>query len=159
MLFFKQYNLLALKRTPNRRKRLKNCISLEYIYSRFVPTTKNARNMHMHRFTTLFCLLLTLFFGISNNRCFAGSDVQSYQNFNHGYCPSCDCTPCCGTCNSSEDEGAYCAPCGDLCEPPCAPICGTQCGISICAIGIAVAAVVAAAAIIIASGNGSSSHS
>lgn len=116
----------------------------------------------MYRFTSLICLMLTLSFSTSNaNRCFAtGSNVQSYQNFNHGYCPSCDCAPCTGQCNSCDEdevEEVYCAPCNS-CDDPCAPICGTECGISICAIAIGIAALVAAAAIIIASGNGSSSN-
>lgn len=107
-----------------------------------------------------------------------------YQNYNHGYCPSCNYCPCqCdgGTCSDSctpppyPKEPATCppgAPCTSAtpatpCAPepcqspcdPCAPVCGTGCGISVCAIVVAIAALAAAAAIIIGSSNGSSTSS
>lgn len=101
----------------------------------------------------------------------ADSTFLDYQNYNHGYCPECSCYPCCcqgGSCDAAPtDCAAPCAqptPCAAPCNvptpcAPCAPVCGTECGISICAIGIAIAAVAAAGAIIIASSNGgSSSH-
>jgi len=40
------------------------------------------------------------------------------------------------------------------CAPPCAPKCGTECGISVCALGIAIAAIATAAVLIICSGSG-----
>lgn len=68
------------------------------------------------------------------------------------------------TCDPCQPPGQ--APCGQApcaeapCEKPCdpAPVCGTDCGISICALGIGLAALAAAAAIIVSSGNGKSHH-
>lgn len=102
---------------------------------------------------------LTLFFSVmlltlSTSLSAADNTFIDYQNYNHGYCSSCNCAPC--ACEPAP------APCQQPCGPcdPCAPVCGTECGVSICAIGVGVAAVAAAAAIIIASGDGSStSHS
>lgn len=90
----------------------------------------------------------------------ADSTFLDYQNYNHGYCPECSCYPC--RCDVPCPEEAPCDPCPvpNPCNPcdPCAPVCGTECGVSICAIGIGLAAVAAAAAIIIASGNGGSTE-
>ncbi len=112
---------------------------------------------------------------------------QNYQNFNHGYYSDCDCGACpcpcppdpteceCDYYNNGcdyqngydyQDECAY--PSDDcpeeaaplVCDPaaPCAPVCGTNCGISCCAIGVGIIAVAAAAAIIVSSGNGTTTH-
>ena len=119
----------------------------------------------------------------------SSSTFMDYQNYNHGYCPSCNCYPC--DCNRNlNSESNYpigptdglpsdpppcpappsqpvpppcsapsCqAPRAPPCDPcdPCAPMCGTECGVSVCAIAVAVAAIVAAAAIILASSSESS---
>lgn len=98
----------------------------------------------------------------------ASNTFIDYQNYNHGYCPDCNCYPCkCG--GGAQDSPPYpvqdapppaCAPCGnapckkpDPCAP--APVCGTNCGISLCYVGLAIAGVAAAAAIIVTSNNGS----
>src|ERR1700722_2803627 len=114
----------------------------------------------------------------------AANTTFDYQNYNHGYCPQCSCCPC--KCNGPVPQpcapcgNAPCAPCGEApcapcapapcapcapapCAPPCgpqpcAPACGVDCGISLCAIGVAVAALVAAAVIIVSSGNGHTAH-
>lgn len=149
----------------------------------------------MKRTIGFFCILLTTLFGLLHSEsCFAStcarakSNMQSYQNYNHGYVPTCEncsqnpceCNPCasnactpsngCSPCNVPSNTGCNPGGCNNGncnnagcngCDPcdPCAPVCGTECGISIVAIGIAIAAVIAAAAIIIASGNGSATHS
>lgn len=151
----------------------------------------------MKKVMSFFCIFLTAFFSLFRSApCFAStcsraqSNMQSYQNYNHGYIPTCEncgqspceCNPCaaanscppCGTVPPSGATPCNAAPCNNCngngcnscngngsCDPcdPCAAVCGTQCGISIVAIGVALAAVIAAAAIIIASGNGSATHS
>lgn len=87
----------------------------------------------------------------------ASNTFLDYQNYNHGYCPTCNCEPC--TCGSPQPPPPPCPEPGGPCDP-CAPVCGTECGVSICAIGVGVAAVAAAAAIIVtsSSGNRSSHH-
>ncbi len=147
-----------------------------------------------------------------SNRVFAEDEVAEgdvfvdYQNYNHGYCPYCDSSPCrCANRNSGPiapptpptppppppaqtcpgpgcpapvpppqdpppqdpppqdpppqdpPPASACAP-TSACAPCTAPVCGTECGISICALGIGIAALVTAAVIIVSSGNGSSSH-
>lgn len=101
----------------------------------------------------------------------ADTPFLNYQNYNHGYCPECNCAPCgCAQPPApvpAPPPGAVpppppaaCAPCQQQpCSPcdPCAPVCGAECGVSICAIGVGIAALAAAAAIIVASGSGSSS--
>jgi len=87
-----------------------------------------------------------------------------YQNYNHGYYPECDrcgCNPCCcgetSVAESAPDQlpPPTPPPCSTPCEAPCAAAtCGTGCGMSMCALGIAIAALCAAAAIIVSSGNG-----
>lgn len=87
----------------------------------------------------------------------ADNPYLNYQNYNHGYCPECNNAPCsCAQPCSPNSCQTYCDPCD-----PCAPVCGTECGISLCAIGVGVVAVAAAVAIVIAASNGndSSSHS
>ncbi len=77
----------------------------------------------------------------------ADNTFLDYQNYNHGYCSTCNCEPCaCG-----QPPAQPCNPCD-----PCAPVCGTECGISLCAIAVGVAAVAVAAVIILVSGSGSS---
>ncbi len=133
---------------------------------------------YMKSFIALLLILL-----MSAQSAFAVDDTFfDYQNYNHGYCPDCNYCPCrCGggSCpnNSCETPAPYpqdpppCppgAPCGTPtpcaapcapapCDPcdPCAPVCGTECGISVCAIVVGIAALAAAAAIIICSSNGS----
>lgn len=68
------------------------------------------------------------------------------------FCPTCNSLPC--DCPPAQPEVSLpirqCA--------PCAPVCGTDCGVSICAVVIAIAAVVAAGAIILASGETENVH-
>ena len=105
------------------------------------------RLKRMKKVTALLSLMLVAF---STSLAAADNTFIDYQNYNHGYCSSCNCAPC--VCDPSPPPCSVpCAPCD-----PCAPVCGTECGVSICAIGVGVAAVAAAAAIIIASGSGSS---
>jgi hypothetical protein len=100
-----------------------------------------------------------------------------YQNYNHGYCPECNCYPCrcptpppntaekqpCATCPNGEEptpdavpgNPPTCNPCPkpDPCDP--APVCGTNCGISLWWVGLIIGGLAAAGAIIISSNNGS----
>lgn len=98
------------------------------------------------------------------------STFLDYQNYNHGYCPTCNCQPCrCEAPPPEEPETYACAPTTPACAPapcdpaaPCAPVCGTECGISLCAIAVGVVALAVAAVIIATSGSGSAgdpSHS
>ena len=112
-------------------------------------------------------LLLAGCLGLGSSLFAANNPYVDYQNYNQGYCSTCNCYPCmCAPQQPCVPQGAPCAapPCGPCGAPACgpcdagAPVCGAECGISICAIGVAVAAVAAAAAIIIASGNGHSAH-
>ncbi len=62
------------------------------------------------------------------------------------------------------DPRGYQQPCAADCYPcdPCsitAPMCGTDCGLSVCSIAAAIAAVIGVAAIIIASPDSSNVHS
>jgi len=104
----------------------------------------------MQKVTALFSILLLACTSIVR----ADDDTFiDYQNYNHGYCSTCSNAPCgCG--EPCSDEG--CPPVVNPCDP-CAPVCGTECGISVCAIAVAIAAVAAAAAIVISSGDGGSS--
>ncbi len=118
----------------------------------------------MKKAFTLFSMLLITF-----GTALKGYDstFMDYQNYNHGYCPECSCYPCkCDVPYYNVEPGPPPpvppppppCPVPDPCSPcdPCAPVCGTQCGISICAIGVAIAGVAAAAAIIIGTGGSSS---
>ncbi len=102
----------------------------------------------------------------------AASDTFiDYQNYNHGYCPDCNCYPC--RCAENVDApvpppppppppGAAAAvppppasPCGpkpDACTP--ATICATNCGISLWIVGLVIAGVATAGALIVSSNNG-----
>lgn len=125
--------------------------------------------------------VISLQFFCSQSLHAADDTFFDYQNYNHGYCPDCSYCPCrcqTGACNSNSCEsappypktpppcppGTPCqavAPCPSPCQAPCqtpcnpcdpaAPVCGSPCGISICAILVAIAAVVGAGAIIVAS--------
>lgn len=134
-------------------------------------------------------VLLTFLMAISPLSMRANT-IFDYQNYNHDYCPNCQCAPCkcSGAVNSPCSRGtcpptprcepvpqpvppippAAVPPCGACaapaapcapCKAPCAPACGTTCGLSVCTIGVVVAALVAAAVIIVSSGNGSDPHS
>jgi len=99
----------------------------------------------MQKTTALFSILLLACTSVvrANDDTFIG-----YQNYNNGYCSTCSNAPCgCGEPCSNEE----CS-----CEP-CAPVCGTECGISIRAIAVALVAIAAGTAIIITSGNNDSS--
>ncbi|NGX55752.1 MAG: hypothetical protein KR126chlam2_01394 [Chlamydiae bacterium] len=102
----------------------------------------------MKKLIALFCTGLIAIGGISVADT---GKLYDYQNYNHGYCPECSCTPC--ECQSADQS----SPCPPACDP-CASACGADCGISMCALGIGLAALAAAAAIIVSSGNGSTSH-
>ncbi len=105
----------------------------------------------MKKFVSFICMALMASVSVMHAET---SNLYDYQNYNHGYCPECECSPC--TCQPSGEQTTCPAACSS-CEGN-APVCGTECGISICALGVAVAALAAAAAIIISSGNGSTSH-
>jgi hypothetical protein len=142
----------------------------------------------MQKLMTLICILLTAAFSPLK----AGDTFIDYQNYDHGYCPECNCYPC--QCNAmaeelGEEEGALppppCGPCGaavpasaafgtlpppppaaaaaceecekpDPCDP--APVCATNCGISLCWIGLGIAVIATGAALIVSSNNGGHSH-
>lgn len=98
-------------------------------------------------------ILTTVCFALGATLSASNTAYADYQNYNQGYPPAVapgGPTPC-GAPVYGPGPCATCGPCD-----PCAPVCGTDCGVSICAIGLGVVAVAAAAAIIIASGNGSS---
>ena len=102
----------------------------------------------MKKMRFLFAAILLLFiFSLQA----ADNTFIDYQNYNHGYCATCNYAPC--ICEPAQAQTQ--APSPATC-PPSAPVCGTESGVSICAIGAGIAAVTAAAAIIIASGSGSS---
>ncbi|MEZ5315659.1 MAG: hypothetical protein R3E91_05595 [Chlamydiales bacterium] len=69
------------------------------------------------------------------------------QHYPHEHSSECNSSSCSSNCSH---------PSRKISCDPCAPICGTKCGISICAIGVAIVAIAGAAAIILVSGNGSS---
>lgn len=71
----------------------------------------------MKKFFVLFLCFLTVC--LQSPKGFAldpSESITDYQNYNHGYCPSCECEPC--RCRSSP-----CDPCDQCesqqCEPPC----------------------------------------
>lgn len=145
----------------------------------------------MRTFMTFICILLTATFSSLK----ASDTFMDYQNYDHGYCPDCNCYPCrCNAAAAAEEAGAAglppppCAACGAAippgaplppfpnpeaaaaaaataasnAPPPCkkpdpcdpAPVCATNCGISLCWIGLGIAVVATAAAIIVSSNNG-----
>ncbi len=134
----------------------------------------------MKRLVTVFAILATLW---SPKLLAANDTFFDYQNYNHGYCPTCNYYPCrceaggapssCPTCpNQHVPPAPYpqdpsscpngscapesCATCNQSCDPE-APTCSKPCGVSICAIAVAIIAIAAAAAIIVGSSNGSGS--
>lgn len=133
----------------------------------------------MKKLLFIACMVLTGLNPLHSHSLFAEEEVSAsdvfvdYQNYNHDYCPTCDCNPCrCNygpvstPCQPNVCEPSVCDPCdANVCEPsvcepcnPCAPVCGSECGISVCAIGVAIAALATAAVLIVSSGNGSASH-
>lgn len=134
--------------------------------------------------STLICILLTITFAPLQ----AASDTfVDYQNYNHGYCPKCNCYPCqCkylqGTPgpgpvdgpeaiddpDADDDDEDYDDEEGDIPPPPAcrapapattpcddpAPVCATNCGVSLCVVGVAIAAIATTAAILISANNG-----
>ncbi|MCH9635311.1 MAG: hypothetical protein S4CHLAM81_05250 [Chlamydiales bacterium] len=125
-----------------------------------------------------FLLIASLFLLPLNG---ADNTFLDSQNYNHGYCPDCNTSPCdcpavpyksCpqkeGTCPDApvynpdvkacypDDENSACT---EQCPPcdPCAPIARKHSGISICAVGLVLVALAAGAAVIVTSNNGSSS--
>ncbi len=116
----------------------------------------------------------------------ASNTFLDYQNYNHGYCPDCNCCPCkCagGGCYAPQPpppppspnqppppppppgdpqdpinpQGACKKP--EPCCPPATSTC-TECGLNIVYVGLGIAAVVTAATILIGMDNGSvHSHS
>lgn len=102
---------------------------------------------------------------------FAADDTFiDYQNYNHGYCPSCSYCPCkCDAQSGCEGQAPCNAPaaaCAAPCEQkecsPCDPQprdCGYKCGVPVCAIVVAIGALAAAAAILLSTNAGSSPSS
>lgn len=109
-------------------------------------------------------LILCALLGISSSLKASSSTFLDYQNYNHGYCPECNCYPCrCAQANGDPDlevpPQAPESPCNTCAKPdPCdpAPVCATQCGVSLCCIGGVIALVAAAGAILIGINNGHS---
>lgn len=112
----------------------------------------------------------------------AQSEIIDYQNYNRGYqpgCDGCDCPtpqyplpgappPCSGT-SCAPPPPPPPPPCvpakpppsppGAPCdEEPCAAECGAQCGLSMCALGLGLAALAAVGAIIISANGGTAQH-
>lgn len=116
-----------------------------------------------------FILLVAMVFSCFTNCAEAGSDTfLDYQNYNHGYCPTCNCLPCKCEVPPLDPPPAAApvpAPCAVPQSPPpapcdpCAPVCGAECGISLCALGVAAVAVAAAIVIIVTAGSGGGSSS
>ncbi|MFZ0566052.1 MAG: hypothetical protein WAM28_07700 [Chlamydiales bacterium] len=123
---------------------------------------------------TFLPLLLSLSISLGNKVAAADSTFIDYQNYNHGYCPECSCYPCrCDVPYYAEPvpvSPAYAPPppplgspppdpcpvpdpCDSACDP-CAPTCGTECGLTICTVGVVIVALAATAAIVISSGEG-----
>lgn len=124
----------------------------------------------MKAFPYWLSLFLTFTFPLSA----VSNTFIDYQNYNHGYCPECQCYPC--KCEVHNPDGSNPCPCPahgsnphpcpenhgkqvNTCVPPdpcCpAPVCGGACGLSICVIGLGIAVLAAAGAIIVSSNNGS----
>lgn len=129
-------------------------------------------------------LIIAILFPLTPSLFAANDTFIDYQNFNHGYCPTCYCYPC--TCAVPPDRALQpqippppgeelppimssppppggappcgTTPCATTCAPcdPCAPIVGLKCGVSFCAVGVAIVAIVGAAAIVIATSHGAS---
>jgi hypothetical protein len=92
----------------------------------------------MKRMITLLTAALVAF---GANASAANSAALNYQEYCDSGPPACSAPSC---------MQAPCPPPFDPCAP-CAPVCGTECGVSVCAIGVAILAIVAAAAIILSS--------
>lgn len=135
-----------------------------------------------------FALLTSCVFLSSSLLVGSSNTFLDYQNYDHGYCPDCNCAKCkCGggdkspSCSEGEDgEPSSCQGCGGnpgsckkcsqgakegspSCKTPdpCDPPAtsdSAQCGISIWCLGIGVAAIAAAAVVIVSSNNGSVSN-
>ena len=92
-------------------------------------------------------ILSILLIVLSANAGAADTAFMDYQSYNDSYCSGCSCQPC--GCETPCPQSMPCDPCN-----PCGPVCGTDCGMSLVAVGIGIAPVAAAAAIIATSGNG-----
>ncbi len=97
----------------------------------------------MKKTVAVFCIILAVMFG------FPGSQATAAAPCGPNTCQVDSSIPYCEPC------APYPAPCG----PPCAPACGANCGVSLCAVGVAVAAVIAAGAIILLAGKTEHAHS
>ncbi len=113
---------------------------------------------------TFLCILITA----SAIPLRAASDTfVDYQNYNHGYCPTCNCYPCrCAELfgdaeeedpEEEEDDAPGESNGVDPCEP--APVCACNCGISLWAIGLVIGGLATAGVIIVSSNNGPAPHS
>lgn len=114
--------------------------------------------LNMRKIIALLTVFLMVFVNCSSAT--ANSHNLNFQSY-AGSCPRCGVNPC--NCGSSGGCGpAPCCsapsccqpmPCDPPCDPcaPCAPACGLNCGVSICAIGVAILAIVGAAALILSS--------
>jgi hypothetical protein len=114
---------------------------------------------------TLFILICMVYTAILPLEA-ASSTFMDYQNYNHGYCPSCNCYPC--RCAELDPAESPCAPCNpppvappnapkpcvkpDPCNP--APVQACNCGISLWWVGLGIAGLAAAGAIIVSNNNG-----
>ncbi len=102
----------------------------------------------------LIALFTVLFFACSSPLTASSNTFLDYQNYNHGYCPDCNCSPCkCGACESSDPAAPSTCAKPNPCAPP-ATTCATECGISLWCIGIGLAALITAAVLIVGSNNG-----
>ncbi len=115
---------------------------------------------------SLACIFFTVIATSLNG---ASNTFIDYQNYNHGYCSTCNCAPCkCGQQNDPPpEEQPPCQACGaeqdpNACTPPnpCdpAPVCATECGLSLWWVGIGLAVAAAAASIIVTNNNGRTPH-
>lgn len=113
---------------------------------------------------TLLTLIAAILIGCSSHVYAASNTFLDYQNYNHGYCPDCNCCPCkCagGGCyapdnpNSPQDpvnpQGSCQKP--DPCCPPATSVC-TQCGLNVIYVGAGIAIIATVASIIVGSNNG-----
>ncbi|MCC5832476.1 MAG: hypothetical protein JJU12_05465 [Chlamydiales bacterium] len=104
-----------------------------------------------------FIVFASFLLAFSSTLTAASNTFMDYQNYNHGYCPDCNCFPCkCpGGVPPSQNPGNPQGTCPkpNPCCPPATTAC-TQCGLNIVYIGLGIAVLATAATIIIGSGNG-----
>jgi hypothetical protein len=115
----------------------------------------------MRAFISILCALLMAASPLKG----ASDTFVDYQNFNHGYCPDCNCYPCrCAELGITPATAATPAAAAtppaapepvkpDACNQP-KPICPENCGIRLWIVGLVLAGTATAGAILVSSNNG-----